>query len=104
MVEKVKKGHQIYCITALLCIVLASASFSLAQQASFDISSKYNEPDEPELVAQENDDDEVPAEDEPSAAPITQSPRRISNIIIKGNKYTSSQAITNLIPYKIGEI
>lgn len=104
MVEKVKKGHLIYCITALLCIVLASTSVSLAQQASFDISSKYNEPDEPELVAQENDDNEEPTEEEPPVASAVQSPRRISNIIIKGNKYTSSQAITNLIPYKIGEI
>ena len=35
---------------------------------------------------------------------VTQTSRRISNIIVSGNKFSSSNAILNLVPYKIGEI
>lgn len=50
------------------------------------------------------DDDQQSADDnEQQNAPTAYAPRRINDIIIVGNQYTSRDAIVNYIPYKIGE-
>ncbi len=111
MTEKTKKGLFIHCVFITLLFSCSSYIYtqetphetvSQQEEQVFDLSSVYDEPTEDILQTQDEESDEV-AHKTPGQI-ISQQQRRIGNIIISGNKYTSTNAIANLIPYKIGEI
>jgi outer membrane protein insertion porin family len=101
MVEKIKKGSIKHCVTALLCIFFSSIIYTQESENSFDFTSKY---DAPEQIYEADTNQEDDALAQTPLQPATQTSRRISNIIVSGNKFSSSNAILNLVPYKIGEI
>ena len=111
MVEKIKKGSLRHCVTALLLFFLSGNTYiqaSLAhlsddEEQTINITSEYDDPTHEEDDTLNNNEVDDFIQETPSKT-IKKNQRRISNIIISGNKFTSSNAISNLIPYKIGEI
>ncbi len=72
----------------------------LSQQATSDYDDRSTETIDNQATAEDMADLNVMAEEEE----IATRPRRINDIIITGNKFTSPEAILSYIPYKIGEI
>lgn len=108
MIEKIKKGSLRHYVTALLLVFFSGYVFS-QEEPLFNVTSKYDESSSQDNTSDNEElDDEVDESDDTYSDTAVQSlkkmHRRISNIIITGNKYTSPNAISNLIPYKIGEI
>lgn len=94
MVEKIKKGLANHCVTALLLLFLHGTTYT--QEVENTIIEQE------ELVPDTQEHDQ--SYDESENNNTTQNtPRRINNIIIAGNIFTSESAILNHIPYKIGE-
>jgi outer membrane protein insertion porin family len=110
MVEKIKKGPRNHCVTALLLLLLngithtqEAPNSTIPQDAQEeivpdDLSSEvlmkeevYSDASERAQLEDEND------------TPLPAKSRRVSGIVISGNKFTSDNAIINHIPYKIGE-
>ena len=102
MVEKIKKGPRNRCVTALLLLLFTGITHTQEQpQGTIVVNEQENIfPDDPENVVEQNEQIE-PEED--ATQSLDTAPRRINNIIISGNKFTSDSAIINHIPYKIGE-
>jgi len=94
MTEKAKKGTRIYCVTALLLLLVTG--ITLSQHVT--TPSSMNNQEEVDSYDEEQNDTGG------SSSSSSNKPRRINAIKIHGNVATSKDAILNHIPYKIGEI
>jgi outer membrane protein insertion porin family len=92
MIKKVKKGIRNHCATALFMLLFAGITYTN------DVSQDDSTQDAQELLSYDESSDEQ--EDNT----VSDSPRRIKNIIVKGNHFTSTDAILSYIPYKSGEM
>ena len=113
--------HKKYAIIAALLIITGMSHPKNQQQATSTEESPEVMPEDVFLNQQQanTDDDrssetidsQATAEDEADLSAMakeesvtTSLPRRVNDIIITGNKFTSPEAILSYIPYKIGEI
>src|SRR6266478_5073050 len=85
MIQKVKKGTRIYYATVLTLFFFSGSTLLFAEAE-----------DNQEVVS----DEEI----EEISQPSINFQRRISDIIVHGNNSTSTDAILNNVPYKIGEL
>lgn len=105
MIEINKKGTQ-KSVAALLLILFTSTICTQEDRAILD-EERWEELQETDAAGAQQDmdilDEQEGEEAREHVSPYSQ-PRRIQEIIVSGNKFTSKDAILSHVPYKVGEI